>query len=79
MWCYYEITTAQIQADRRASAEYSVSPTAAREFPEDAIARALKEQHQSVKIQEQAARQMANKALYGAIKAFFQRTAAVAR
>jgi len=79
MWSYYELRTAQTQADRRASAGCSVSPAAAREFPKDAIARALNEQHQSVKIQEQAARQMANKALYGTIKAFFQRTAAVAR
>jgi len=79
MWSYYELTTAQTQADRRASAGYSVAQAAAREFPEDAIARALNEKHQSLKIQEQAARQMANKVLYGAIKAFFQRTAAIAR
>jgi len=79
MWSYYELTTAQTQADRQASAGYSISPAAAREFPEDSIARALNEQHQSVKIQEQVARQMATKVLYGAIKAFFQRTAAIAK
>lgn len=79
MWSYYELTTAQTQADRRASVEYSVSPAAAREFREDAIARALNEQHQSVKIQEQVARQTANQLLYGAIKAFFRRDAAIAR
>lgn len=79
MWSYYELTIAQTQADRRASAGYSVSSAAAREFPADAIARALNEQHQSVKTQEQAARRMAHKVLYGAIKAFFRRTAAVAR
>lgn len=79
MRSYYELTTAQTLADRRASVGYSVSPAAAREFPKDAITRALNEQQQSVKIQEQAARQMAIKVLYGVIKAFFQRTAAVAR
>jgi len=79
MWSYYELTTAQAQTDRHASAGYSVSPAAAREFPEDAIARALNEKHQSLKIQEQVARRTANQILYGAIKAFFQRTAAAAR
>jgi len=79
MWSYYQLTTAQSMADRRASVGYSVSPAATREFPKDAIARALNEQRPSVKIQEQAARQMANKLLYGVIKAFFQRTAAFAR
>jgi len=79
MWSYYELATAQTQADRRASVAYSVSPAAAREFPEDAIARTLNEQHQSMKIQEQFAWQTANQLLYGAIKAFFQRTAAIAR
>jgi len=79
MWSYYELTTAQTQADRRASVGYSVSPAAACEFPEDAISRALAEQRQSAKIQEQAARQIAIRELYRAIKAFFQRTAAVAR
>jgi len=79
MWSYYELTTAQTQADRHASVGYSVSPAAAHEFPADAIARALDEQHQSVKIQEQVTRQTANQILYGAIKAFFQPTAAVAR
>lgn len=79
MWSYYELTIAQTQADRRASAGYTVAPTAAREFPKDTIARALNQQRQSMKIQEQAARQMANKVLYSAIKAFFQRTAALVR
>jgi len=79
MWSYYELTTAQHQADRCASAGYSISPAAAREFPDDAIARALAEHSQSVKIQERAERQRANKILYNAIKAFFQRTAAVVR
>ena len=79
MWSYYELTTAQTQADRRASAGYSISPAAAREFPKNAIDRVLNEQHRSVKIQEHAARRMAHKVLYGTIKALFQRTAAIAR
>jgi len=79
MWSYYELTIAQNQADRRASAGYSVSPAAAREFPADAIARALNEQHQSVKIRERAARQFAIRELYRAIESLFRGTAIVTK
>lgn len=79
MRSYYELTTAQTQADRRASAGYAVAPAATREFTNDAITRAINEQRQSVKIQAKAVRQTTIETLYSAIKVFFQRTGAVAR
>jgi hypothetical protein len=78
MWSYYELIVAQDQADRRVSVGYTVAPTAAREFPTDAIARSFAEQSRAKRIQDQHA-QMAIMFLYDAMKAFFRGNIAVVR
>lgn len=47
MWSYYDLTVAQHTADRLEATGYALPAAACREFPQDAICRALVDQQQA--------------------------------
>ena len=68
MWSYYELTTAQTQADRFNEAGCMLPAAAKREFPQDAVRRALVHQSRAEEAEKQEGRRTSLAAIVNAFR-----------